>query len=213
MTEEVAIENIYSKLDEIINIETSVGNMPDEIMKCIDYCSNSLTSIHSDEKRLHMGSIMTKTLSQFTIFRLGNLLNSNAGLLTVEISGLQFGCGSLLDLYKHIFSKLDRIKIDQETNLFYQEKKQEFKTISNHIAPQSGGCYIATMAYGDYAHPQVIELRNFRDDFLSKSIVGRYFIKFYYAYSPRLAKKLKHKQNINLVIRKGLDLFIKAIKK
>jgi hypothetical protein len=69
------------------------------------------------------------------------------------------------------------------------------------------------MAYGDYDHPQVMELRRFRDDFLDKTIVGRRFIKFYYKYSPNLVEKLKNKQSINLIIRKGLDQFIKAIKK
>ena len=28
----------------------------------------------------------------------------------------------------------------------------------------NSGCYIATMAYGDYDHPQVLVLRRFRDD-------------------------------------------------
>lgn len=32
------------------------------------------------------------------------------------------------------------------------------------------GCYIATMAYGDYNHPQVIKLRKFRDDVLKSNI-------------------------------------------
>ncbi|TYB76812.1 hypothetical protein ES677_09770 [Bizionia gelidisalsuginis] len=98
--------------------------------------------------------------------------------------------------------------------------KETQRRISNYIeflkgnkSDDNGGCYIATMAYGDYDHPQVIELRNFRDDFLSKTIGGRRFIKFYYKYSPSLVEKLKNKQSINLIIRKGLNQFIKAIKK
>ncbi|HEA29696.1 MAG TPA: hypothetical protein ENH91_06835 [Leeuwenhoekiella sp.] len=78
---------------------------------------------------------------------------------------------------------------------------------------QKTGCYIATMAYGDYDHPQVLELRKFRDDFLNKTILGRNFIKLYYRYSPSLAERLKNKQGINPIIRKGLDLFIKTIRK
>jgi hypothetical protein len=34
----------------------------------------------------------------------------------------------------------------------------------------SSGCYIATMAYGSYEHPQVLELRKFRDDILAKTV-------------------------------------------
>jgi len=78
---------------------------------------------------------------------------------------------------------------------------------------KDGYCYIATMAYGDYDHPQVMELRKFRDEFLRKYIVGRNLIKLYYRYSPSLVEKLKNKQRIALIIRSGLDQFIKVIKK
>lgn len=76
----------------------------------------------------------------------------------------------------------------------------------------SSGCYIATMAYGDYEHPQVIILRQFRDDVLDKSAFGKWFIKTYYHYSPNLVEKLKSKQIINAIIRKALNQFIKFIK-
>lgn len=48
----------------------------------------------------------------------------------------------------------------------------------------SGGCYIATCVYGSYDCPQVWVLRRFRDDTLDASVIGRMFIKFYYAVSP-----------------------------
>lgn len=87
--------------------------------------------------------------------------------------------------------------------------------ISNYLnsLKKKEGCYIATMAYGDYDHPQVLELRKFRDDFLSKTKLGRSFIKLYYQYSPSLVEILKNKQGINLIIRKFLDQCIKTIKK
>jgi hypothetical protein len=76
----------------------------------------------------------------------------------------------------------------------------------------SSGCYIATMAYGDYSHPQVMILRQFRDEVLDKSVVGKWFIKTYYHYSPKLVDKLKDKRRINSIIRKTLNQFIKLIK-
>ena len=76
----------------------------------------------------------------------------------------------------------------------------------------SGGCYIATMAYGDYDHPQVIILRQFRDQVLDKTFFGKWFIKLYYQFSPKLVEKLKNKQRINTIIRKTLNQFIKLIK-
>jgi hypothetical protein len=82
------------------------------------------------------------------------------------------------------------------------------------FAPSGGnsGCYIATMAYGHYEHPQVIILRQYRDTVLAKSRSGRLFIKTYYLYSPQLVEILKNRKLINIFIRKSLNQFIKLIK-
>lgn len=50
------------------------------------------------------------------------------------------------------------------------------------------GCYIATSVYGSYDCPEVWTLRRFRDYNLKQSILGRIFIKIYYAVSPTLVK-------------------------
>lgn len=76
-----------------------------------------------------------------------------------------------------------------------------------------GGCYIATMAYGDYDHPQVIILRQFRDNVLAKSTLGRHFIMTYYFVSPKLVEVLKNQKAINGLIRKALNQIIKLIEK
>lgn len=76
----------------------------------------------------------------------------------------------------------------------------------------SSGCYIATMAYGYYDHPQVMILRQFRDEVLDKSALGKWFIKTYYHYSPRLVERLKNQRTVNIIIRKALNQFIKLIK-
>ena len=77
----------------------------------------------------------------------------------------------------------------------------------------SGGCYIATMVYGDYEHPQVMVLREFRDNFLSKHLIGRSFIKFYYRYSPNWVETMKNMKPVNLFIRFVLNKIILIIKK
>ncbi|MCD8289882.1 MAG: hypothetical protein LUC91_00080, partial [Prevotella sp.] len=83
---------------------------------------------------------------------------------------------------------------------------------STSSSSSSGGCYIATMVYGNYSHPQVMVLRNFRDEYLAKRGWGRKFIKFYYKYSPRLVEKLKDHKGINLMIKGILDKFIIFLK-
>jgi len=123
------------------------------------------------------------------------------------------------NLVDFLIGKLGPIQINQIKHLCYwkdvraAQAKSTAKKVGSTISKAIDGCYIATMAYGDYDHPQVMELRRFRDDFLSKTVIGRSFIKFYYRYSPSLVEKLKNRQSINLIIRKGLDQFIKAIKK
>lgn len=111
---------------------------------------------------------------------------------------------SLVDF---LLSKLDPIQKSKVKYLCF------WKDVQINTSNETGACYIATMAFGDYDHPKVIELRKFRDEFLFKTILGRRFIHFYYKYSPKLVERLKDKKVINMIIRKGLDQFLKIIKK
>lgn len=76
---------------------------------------------------------------------------------------------------------------------------------------RSEGCYIATMVYGDYDHPQVVVLRRFRDNRLLTNLPGQVFVKLYYWISPKLVKILHNHQYINKGIRKILDRFISMV--
>lgn len=98
----------------------------------------------------------------------------------------------------------------------YNEQKQSLSNLQRSVqrasrSSGSGGCYIATMAYGDYDHPQVLVLRNYRDNVLERTNSGRLFIRFYYIVSPRLVKVLKNKKAINSLIRKILNNIINKI--
>jgi len=83
-------------------------------------------------------------------------------------------------------------------------------------APSSGGgCYIATVCYEDQYAPEVIAFKAFRDEYLSKTWYGRFFIKMYYTFSPKIAEYLEGKSKINGIIRTHfLDkIFIKVSKR
>jgi hypothetical protein len=74
-----------------------------------------------------------------------------------------------------------------------------------------GSCYIATMAYGDYNHPQVVYLRQYRDRVLLSHIAGKLFVKLYYFTSPYLVRVFKNSTHANRLIRKILDNWISRI--
>lgn len=84
----------------------------------------------------------------------------------------------------------------------YSSSSTRYSSSSNK---KSEGCYIATMAYGDYDHPQVLVLRKYRDTILKQSVGGRLFIRIYYWTSPKLVKILSGHEKINRLIRYWLD--------
>ena len=49
------------------------------------------------------------------------------------------------------------------------------------------GCFIATAAYGTETHQRIDILRDFRDDYMKKNMLGRLFVKNYYRFSPPVA--------------------------
>lgn len=84
---------------------------------------------------------------------------------------------------------------------------------STHKTNKSEGCYIATMVYGDYNHPQVMVLRQYRDEYLLKSFWGRCFVKIYYYLSPKAVRILHNKKRVNVFIKWWLDGHIKKLRK
>ena len=123
------------------------------------------------------------------------------------------------------FVSIESFEMSAETTVKYRKNLKIIKN-NKHIEQQNrtnrlsqnssyssnSGCYIATMVYGDYNHPQVLVLRNFRDGFLANYVLGRSFIRLYYKYSPTWVEALKNKTIVNQAIKRGLTIFIKLIK-
>lgn len=66
---------------------------------------------------------------------------------------------------------------------------------------ENKNCYIATLCYGDIDAIQVSTFRRYRDNVLSKTIVGKSLIMLYYKLSPAIVKRLAKKEKINRFIR------------
>jgi len=74
---------------------------------------------------------------------------------------------------------------------------------------EAGACFIATAVYGDYDHPQVRELRRFRDQVLLRSAAGQRFVRWYYRVGPGLAEWVKKSKIIKDCITVFLNQFTK----
>ena len=78
---------------------------------------------------------------------------------------------------------------------------------------QQSGCYITTSTYGSFDAPEVLCLRQYRDNVLLASWIGRLFIETYYRISPSIAMMMQGKYHFNLIIRSILDKFVEGFVK
>jgi hypothetical protein len=66
------------------------------------------------------------------------------------------------------------------------------------------GCFIATAAYGSLWEPHVRTLRDFRDHYLTKSQLGKSFVRDYYRYSPFIARHIQANPSLKGATRMSL---------
>ncbi len=76
----------------------------------------------------------------------------------------------------------------------------------------SGGCFIATAAYGSYLEPQVVTLRQFRDRWLLTNAPGNAFVRWYYHVSPPIAAYIAQRDWARLLTRGALTPVVYTIK-
>jgi len=209
----------------------------ENFQKLNDSASNAKELIISTKAKL---SNIKSTLGAYDEFYLtvsSAVVNNAQGMLVAAVNKAQDGLTHAYDNSSKlvVLSRLKNILTEaiEATNLMgtldmtsevrtrYNTNKDSLVSLKNQIdhalTPRGGGssgggnCYIATMAYGSYDHPQVIALRRYRDNTLSKTFLGKKFIKIYYKYSPSLVGLLKNKKIVNVIIRSILNKLIKII--
>ncbi len=111
-----------------------------------------------------------------------------------------------ISAYCHLRNEKRTFKLNRIEKIRFVESTKNTNWVNN-----SSGCYIATMAYGSYEHPQVLILRKFRDDVLLSSFIGKLFVMVYYSISPKFVIVLKNQITINRILRKILDKLIENI--
>jgi hypothetical protein len=80
----------------------------------------------------------------------------------------------------------------------------DYSITANFVAAPSGGCFIATAAYGTPTAEQIDVLREFRDIVLLESIPGSQFVALYYQFSPPVADFIAGNELLRTLVREFL---------
>lgn len=82
------------------------------------------------------------------------------------------------------------------------------------IESKSGAtCFVASAAYDDPNHPDVMFLRDFRDTKLKTTRMGRAFIATYWTIGPVLAKPVARYPALRRVARKGIERIVQRLRR
>lgn len=222
--EAIAEDIVYitNRLQRFQNLSNSIDNARDFVVSCKSYLSNI-------KNELGGGDALYLKISSAVV---NNALGMVIEVVNREQSHIQYDKTKLITLpgtisaAVNVLELMESFGMDSDVRNRFNTNKRTIKSIKSQLDTitnasrsygsssnsSSSGCYIATMAYGDYDHPQVIILRKFRDETLANTYLGRSFISFYYATSPILVKVFKNRKHINMLIRKLLNKFINVIK-
>lgn len=74
-------------------------------------------------------------------------------------------------------------------------------------------CFVATAVYGSDVAPEVVLLRQYRDDVLLHNPLGKVFVNFYYKISPPIALWVQDKLLLKRTAKQILDVLINAVVK
>ena len=213
-------ENITTLNNEFLQKfkESTLGPIPIEIYHLV---VNSIKELKVIESELGIDNEIYHASANNVVNFSGNILwkfietlpIGSHSILTIKVEGLPIG-NSILDVVSETFNILNSIKVDENVRSMFMMRYAAFKALNDQMQPkqESSGCYIATMTYGSYNHPQVLILRQFRDNYLSTTFLGRYFIKIYYIFSPKFVKIFKGNKFVIKLSRLFLDFLIKKIK-
>ena len=87
--------------------------------------------------------------------------------------------------------------------------RSEFRAAYSALTGE--GCFIATAVVEHLDEETLPSLRAFRDQVLKKSVLGRTFIRIYYALSPRIAQGLEHCPSfIRKTVARSLDALVRT---
>jgi hypothetical protein len=145
---------------------------------------------------LRAGSLLDQSFSNLSSEQAQNLLSNAAQeVLRLEVKNRE------QNMAYHIGRKAveDHIEtfnmLERKGATTRQTVKSEISTGAGRVRIESKSgatCFVASVAYANPNHPDVMFLRYFRDNLLNKTKVGKNFIKWYWKWGPRLAIAVAH---------------------
>ena len=145
-------------------------------------------------------------------------LNSATGVLIPLQVRAKFRVKNPLDTEQAIFKILTERRIRRDREFFNIPLDDAKSIIDAYLKKTSGmrdrpivaeitdfGCFVATAVYENPSHPQVLRLRNFRDNTLANHLYGRLFIKIYVWIGPRIAKPVNSSAFLRRLFKRAFD--------
>ena len=93
---------------------------------------------------------------------------------------------------------------DIESDMTTITVDDNYSITANFVAAPSGGCFIATAAYGTSTAEQIDVLREFRDNALLENTAGSLFVSLYYQLSPPVADFIAGNEPLRILVRELL---------
>jgi DNA polymerase-3 subunit epsilon len=209
-----AYKNIKNLFDDFCKKSETIKNFetPDLIYK---YLCDNLIELETIKKEVgNKDSLYLNEFNElikFTVNCIIALINDYKNFVFLEIENLKLG-KTMWDSYFESIILIDKLEKNKYLDDWFKQKSKEILDLKYNnpdVIYKKEGCYIATMAYNDYNHPQVLLLRNFRDKHLLNSKIGYLIVDFYYWFSPKIVNLCNNNIFINKISKRLLDFFIK----
>lgn len=165
---------------------------------------------------LKVGGIIDQSLSLLTPEQQQNLAGKAAeAALALEIKAREHN----IDYYNGRKAAEDHTEtfamLDKQGKLTSQKIVSDIKTGAGQMRIESKSgttCFVATAAYGNPDHADVVFLRNFRDGLLVNYEAGRAFISWYWKAGPKLAGIVKKSSTLQVFSKWCLSCLVSLLR-
>jgi hypothetical protein len=106
-----------------------------------------------------------------------------------------------------------KCKGNMAVSISEREKNKLLGKESKSSGKSGGPCFVATTAFGDENHPDVVFLKHFRDKVLVDTKPGRWFIRWYYENGPKLSAIIGKSIFLKKLSRKTISIITFTLRK